>query len=65
VSPLLGGDDGPLRDLVGRWFIGLGGLPFFERGSSRSEAHAAWLGREIDLASAGRSAPRVPAEGTL
>lgn len=59
------GDDDLLRDQVGAWLPGLERFPFFEVGSARAKAHSSWLADEVALASLGRRAPRVSAEGTL
>jgi hypothetical protein len=59
------GDEDLLRDQVGLWLQGLERFSFFEPGTAADAAHRAYLEREVRLASAGRAAPRVVAEGTL
>jgi hypothetical protein len=59
-----GGRDA-LRDLVGAWFPALKRFRFYSQGSRRADLHARWLDEECRVASKGREAPDVPAEGTL
>ncbi len=59
------GDDGLVRDQVGRWFGGLRSFLFYEPGGPDDRAHRAWLDAESAHAALGRRAPRIDAEGTL
>lgn len=59
------GDRALLRDQVGAWLAALDRFPFFLPGTAMARAHGAWLAREIALASRGRAAPEVDAEGTI